>query len=39
MSITALTNSWSSLKATGHLDCERFGLLDGAVGCVKAKGV
>jgi hypothetical protein len=39
MSMTALTNSWASLKVTKHLDGEKFGLLGGVVGCAKAKGV
>ena len=39
MSMMALTNSWASLKVTKHLDGERFGLLGGAVGKAKAKGV
>jgi len=39
MSMTALTNSWASLKVTKRLDGERFGLLGGAVRCAKAKGV
>jgi hypothetical protein len=35
----ALINSWASLKVTKHLDGEKFGLLVGAVGYAKAKGV
>jgi hypothetical protein len=39
ISMTALIDSWASLKVTKHLDGEKLGLLGGAVGCAKTKGV
>lgn len=39
MSMTDLTNSWASLEVMKHLEGDRFGLLGGAVGCIKAKEV
>jgi hypothetical protein len=39
MSMTDLTNFWASLEVMKHLEGDRFGLLGGAVGCIKAKEV